>query len=95
MTTPDTKQDHPGPEWVEHIHAGTERGYFFLPALPTLDVVGWSTLAERPAAVARCRAISAAALEWEARKGFMLDVRLDQIREQLANIEMSMRNNRQ
>ena len=69
MTTPDTKQDHPGPEWVEHIHTGTERGYFFFPALPTLDVVGWSTLAERPAAVAKCRAISAAAQEWEFRRG--------------------------
>ena len=56
--TDDTKQDHPGPEWVRH-----EAGH------PYAD--GWfhPVLRQYASTPEQCRAISAAAQEWEFRRG--------------------------
>lgn len=75
MTEHDTKQEHPGAEWVEIYHPPTEnrRGEFrfFCPGLNLS--VWWETpdpaeCRSRAEAIERCRAISAAALAWESTK---------------------------
>jgi hypothetical protein len=57
MNDCDTKQDHPGPEWVAHTTDHPFRGGWFHPVLN-----------QYAATVEQCRAISAAALAWESTK---------------------------
>lgn len=69
MTTTEQQQDHPGDDWVEIIGREGYHTRFFHPGLH--HVVIWKEDkdgASRAAAVAECRAISAAALAWEQKK---------------------------
>lgn len=64
----ESPQDHPGPEWVEQTW-GNGMGEFAMPYLPMPVTISYSATAyTRADAIARCRAISAAALAWEVKK---------------------------
>ena len=70
MTNDDTKQDHPGPEWVEYPPLNGQPARFAHPGLEGLtEWFGYEHQDQtRAQAIARCRAISAAALAWERMK---------------------------